>query len=97
MTKILGSLLVAAALAILIGTPIMLARATSTGTTALGGGSCDRAISQAMAIDPLSDTVDVSADDVATCDVIRRWVRVAERPTVFQLEPLAPVNGDGPP
>jgi hypothetical protein len=71
MKKFLGRLLVAGALAALIGVPI-LARSAAADM----GARCDQAISQAMAIDPRSDTVRPT-DGSSPCDAVEAWVGAA--------------------
>lgn len=77
MAKILGRLLIGAALAALIGIPMLAARDTLN-----AGAGCDQAIARAMGTDPSSDTVGDPTEVSASCAAIKQWLTGVEAPPV---------------
>lgn len=85
MAKLPGRILVGAALAALIGIPIMAARVTVD-----EGAGCDQAIARAVSIDPSSDTVAEPTGGSASCAAVKEWLTgVDASPVAVPTESVA--------
>ncbi len=82
------------AMTVLVLAIVGIVASACTTATADRQTACDRAVAQAMGIDPASDTVDDVDSAIATCPSLETWVAAAQRypDTVDGQDPTAIAN-----